>query len=345
MCSNSLSLCLYLAHYFRGRFQCSFHSVVLSIQVSDDETLGLLSWLTSSQAINDDILDDELLDEDFSSSQRFSSSFEKAVEKANLEYEISSQQECQDILDTLKGFQFADQVETSSSTMGDSFSNVIPQVDGSSDEQDNFHQTRKTSKLGLRRKIEMEMAPSPSLMGREMKRSCPSRQVSAQDNELNDGLDPHNSSMMGELIDVSRQSVEMIDRRMLQMNDTPNTVPDVTGTSLSKCSRVQDRDSITSMASSSEDVSLPDNCVSKSEEREITSKTQYSGFIAMTLNTRPPVIMKTNEISMNLDLPSDVIQNVHALNWPSSMSTISNLMLFFYDNCDFKPFVVFSAIL
>lgn len=133
--------------------------------MSDVETLGLLCWLTSSQAVDGFGSDDELIHETILSPQLLSNSYEKALEKAHLEYETASQQECQDILDSLKGFQFEDQNEASASTGDQDFVvndplKVIPQVDGSSDDQNIFPQVDKPSNGDPKRKMETEMTTS-----------------------------------------------------------------------------------------------------------------------------------------------------------------------------------------
>lgn len=94
------------------------------------ETLDLLKWLASSQAMEDLSTDDELIHEAILSPLLPTTAVEKVLEKAHLEYEKESQQECQDILDSIK--------EDATYSVGHVPSvrseNTIPQVDGSFDD-------------------------------------------------------------------------------------------------------------------------------------------------------------------------------------------------------------------
>nr|CAB3458914.1 unnamed protein product [Digitaria exilis] len=67
----------------------------------DAEALGLLSWLASSQAAEDPTTDDELINEVILSPLFGKKSIEVALESAHLDFDSASQQECQDILDSV----------------------------------------------------------------------------------------------------------------------------------------------------------------------------------------------------------------------------------------------------
>nr|CAB3455274.1 unnamed protein product [Digitaria exilis] len=68
---------------------------------ADAEALGLLSWLASSQAAEDPTTDDELINEVILSPLFGKKSIEFALESAHLDFDSASQQECQDILDSV----------------------------------------------------------------------------------------------------------------------------------------------------------------------------------------------------------------------------------------------------
>ncbi|XP_027107695.1 DNA polymerase zeta catalytic subunit isoform X2 [Coffea arabica] len=110
------------------------------LKASDQDALGLLKWLASSQAAEEINSDDELAHQTILSSFLPTSTVDKALEKASTDFENQSQQECQDILDSVE-----DAVATEDSDDKASNSNhnvlfqtlrneVIPQVDGSPDD-------------------------------------------------------------------------------------------------------------------------------------------------------------------------------------------------------------------
>lgn len=108
-------------------------------KLADKEAMGLLSWLASSQAAEDINLDDELAFSTIIYPLLPATSIDKVLEKANIIFESESQQECQDILDSIE-MEFGDLKErASSSDQNDlnhsSSEKIIPQVDGSSDDQ------------------------------------------------------------------------------------------------------------------------------------------------------------------------------------------------------------------
>ncbi|VAH26718.1 unnamed protein product [Triticum turgidum subsp. durum] len=125
----------------------------------DSEALGLLSWMASSQAGEEPTTDDELVNEVILSPLFSKKSIEFALESAHLDFDSASQQECQDILDTLEPMTGAEELNAKnsyhSSPMLDestSVANTIPQIDGSSDEKQKGPQEYDQGKI-TRRKI------------------------------------------------------------------------------------------------------------------------------------------------------------------------------------------------
>ncbi|KAK1386104.1 DNA polymerase [Heracleum sosnowskyi] len=72
------------------------------VKTADHEALTLLNWLASSQAADDINSDDELARETILSPLLPASTMFKMLERANIDYESQSQQECQDILDCVE---------------------------------------------------------------------------------------------------------------------------------------------------------------------------------------------------------------------------------------------------
>ncbi|XP_077217687.1 recovery protein 3 isoform X2 [Tasmannia lanceolata] len=111
-------------------------------KVVDIETLGLLRWFASSQAVEELSTDDELVHDAILSPLLPATTIEKVLEKAHLDYENESQQECQDILDSVDGivkFETSKEKAVYSATQKHlgriSSENVIPQADGAFDDQ------------------------------------------------------------------------------------------------------------------------------------------------------------------------------------------------------------------
>uniref|UniRef100_J3MNX6 DNA polymerase zeta catalytic subunit n=1 Tax=Oryza brachyantha TaxID=4533 RepID=J3MNX6_ORYBR len=134
----------------------------------DAEALGLLGWLASSQAAEEPTTDDELVNEAILSPLFSKKSIAVALESAQLDFDGASQQECQDILDSIEPVngeeQPNDQMSSRNSVKIDessSVSNSIPQLDGSSDENQEVPQEDVPTKKGL----------SASFMSRDGKNS------------------------------------------------------------------------------------------------------------------------------------------------------------------------------
>lgn len=72
------------------------------VKTADHEALTLLKWLASSQAAEEINSDDELARETILSPLLPASTMFKMLERANIDYESQSQQECQDILDCVE---------------------------------------------------------------------------------------------------------------------------------------------------------------------------------------------------------------------------------------------------
>uniref|UniRef100_A0A0E0LPJ1 DNA polymerase zeta catalytic subunit n=1 Tax=Oryza punctata TaxID=4537 RepID=A0A0E0LPJ1_ORYPU len=114
----------------------------------DAEALGLLSWLASSQAAEEPTTDDELVNEAILSPLFSKKSIAVALESAQLDFDGASQQECQDILDSIGPVNGEEQPNDemsyrSSVRLGEnnSLSNSIPQINGSSDENKESEQS------------------------------------------------------------------------------------------------------------------------------------------------------------------------------------------------------------
>ncbi|XP_042518598.1 DNA polymerase zeta catalytic subunit [Macadamia integrifolia] len=115
---------------------------VLDAKVVDEEALGLLRWLASSQAAEDLNTDDLLVHESILSPLLPKKSIDKFMENANFVYENESQQECQDILDSVEDIVDLEDLTNSAahSTHHNhlpqtSSADIIPQVDGLYDDQ------------------------------------------------------------------------------------------------------------------------------------------------------------------------------------------------------------------
>ncbi|XP_069148582.1 DNA polymerase zeta catalytic subunit isoform X3 [Solanum lycopersicum] len=110
------------------------------VKASDQDALRLLNWLASSQAAEDINSDDDLARETILSPLMPATTIDTALEKANVAYENESQQECEDILDSVHDCYFEElDRKTSQSISNDhscrsSTSTMIPQLDGSNDD-------------------------------------------------------------------------------------------------------------------------------------------------------------------------------------------------------------------
>ncbi|GMY21582.1 DNA polymerase zeta catalytic subunit-like, partial [Fagus crenata] len=115
-------------------FSYAFLKSMYCIQATDEEALGLLRWLATSQAGEDINSDDELV-----------------LEKANMDYESESQKECQDILDSI------DDLSDFEGLRKDSSEKMIPQIDGSADDLFSVPcagSTEKSSEIEMRSEFE-----------------------------------------------------------------------------------------------------------------------------------------------------------------------------------------------
>ncbi|KAL3516081.1 hypothetical protein ACH5RR_022983 [Cinchona calisaya] len=109
-------------------------------KASDQDALGLLKWLASSQAAEEINSDDELAHQTILSPLLPPSTINKVLEKASTDFENQSQQECQDILDSVEDAVTNEESDDRtynpnhnllSQTLRDK---IIPQCDGSPDD-------------------------------------------------------------------------------------------------------------------------------------------------------------------------------------------------------------------
>ncbi|MCD7446604.1 hypothetical protein HAX54_010796, partial [Datura stramonium] len=121
------------------------------VKASDQDALRLLNWLASSQAVEDINSDDDLARETILSPLMPATTINTVLEKANVAYENESQQECEDILDSVHDCYFEElDRKTSQSISNDpscrsSSSMMIPQMDGSNDDPSPFSFVNESS--------------------------------------------------------------------------------------------------------------------------------------------------------------------------------------------------------
>ncbi|XP_058738566.1 DNA polymerase zeta catalytic subunit isoform X2 [Vicia villosa] len=124
-----------------GEMQSAGNIGMLDIKDADMEAQNLLKWLATSQAAEDINSDDELACETALSPLLPAATVDKMLEKANIAFENESQQECQDILDSIDDMLELDQPKEKPSRVGHicpveaSSDIMIPQVDGSNDDE------------------------------------------------------------------------------------------------------------------------------------------------------------------------------------------------------------------
>lgn len=138
----------------------------LDPKAADKETLGLLKWLASSQAAEDLNSDDELVCETILSPFLPATTIDKMLERANMDYENGSQQECRDILDSVESsIDYEGIKERASCSHHNNHSpqtsseKMIPQMDGSGDDQYLTPPVGNTG--GLDRSSEFIRSPQP----------------------------------------------------------------------------------------------------------------------------------------------------------------------------------------
>ncbi|KAG8099150.1 hypothetical protein GUJ93_ZPchr0013g35749 [Zizania palustris] len=144
----------------------------------DAEALGLLSWLASSQAADEPTTDDELANEAILSPLFSKKSIEVALESAHLDFDSASQQECQDILDSIEPVNGAeepnDQMSSRRSVRLDestSLRSSIPQLDGSCDEnQETTQEYEKHKNMISKKRARLPSYTSPKSSSKSSKR-------------------------------------------------------------------------------------------------------------------------------------------------------------------------------
>ncbi|KAG5521159.1 hypothetical protein RHGRI_033645 [Rhododendron griersonianum] len=131
------------------------------VKVMEKEALRLLTWLASSQAAEDINSDDELARETILTPLLPATTMDKVLEKANMNFESESQQECQDILDSVDHSNNFEDLKGGSSSADHNYylrqpsqENTIPQVDGSADDQISIPTAGKSSKVEMSNEIE-----------------------------------------------------------------------------------------------------------------------------------------------------------------------------------------------
>ncbi|XP_057439387.1 DNA polymerase zeta catalytic subunit isoform X3 [Lotus japonicus] len=114
----------------------------LDVKVADKDAQNLLKWLATSQAAEDINSDDELVCETILSPLLPAATIDEVLEKASMTYESESQKECQDILDSVDDMLELELPKENPSCSSDhnhpveaSSNSMIPQVDGSNDEE------------------------------------------------------------------------------------------------------------------------------------------------------------------------------------------------------------------
>ncbi|XP_059648523.1 DNA polymerase zeta catalytic subunit isoform X2 [Cornus florida] len=127
-----------------------------NLKIADKEGLGLLRWLASSQAADDINSDDELVCEPILSPLLPAATIDKVLEKANLDYESESQQECQDILDSIEDSTNLEVLNKKASCSTDpsyayqtSPMKTIAQLDGFSNDQNPVTNVGRSPKLEI----------------------------------------------------------------------------------------------------------------------------------------------------------------------------------------------------
>ncbi|KAH1071525.1 hypothetical protein GYH30_008183 [Glycine max] len=114
----------------------------LDIKAADKEAQNILKWLATSQAAEDINSDDELVYETILTPLLPAATIDKVLEEANIAYENESQKECQDILDSIDDMLELELPNEKPShsldhycPIGASSSSMLPQVDGSNDDE------------------------------------------------------------------------------------------------------------------------------------------------------------------------------------------------------------------
>ncbi|KAG5044295.1 hypothetical protein JHK87_008210 [Glycine soja] len=111
-------------------------------KAADKEAQNILKWLATSQAAEDINSDDELVYETILTPLLPAATIDKVLEEANIAYENESQKECQDILDSIDDMLELELPNEKPShsldhycPIGASSSSMLPQVDGSNDDE------------------------------------------------------------------------------------------------------------------------------------------------------------------------------------------------------------------
>lgn len=117
----------------------SMDEVQVTPKAVDEEALGLLRWLASSQAAQDINSDDELLCETILGPLLPAANMDQVIERASQDYGSESQKECQDILDSVEDLDEFEGLNKTKCCPHDehlfrSSEETIPQLDGAADD-------------------------------------------------------------------------------------------------------------------------------------------------------------------------------------------------------------------
>lgn len=210
------------------QLQDSSHVGPSKLKASDQDALGILKWLASSQAAEEINSDDELAHQTILSSFLPTSSVNKVLEKASTDFENHSQQECQDILDSVEDADATEESEDNASNSNHKFSSqtlhnkVIPQVDGSPDDPNSVPFGDKSSS---ETNNVTETSQLAGLRLTERKRKRPqwgSLRVSSNRNIHNGISVPDNSDITGRYDGDFKVSVGTSFREKIEVDKCPN---------------------------------------------------------------------------------------------------------------------------
>ncbi|XP_071725509.1 DNA polymerase zeta catalytic subunit [Rutidosis leptorrhynchoides] len=151
--------------------QCSFTA-------EDPEALRLLNWLASSQAAEDINSDDELRRETILSPLMPATTINQVLEKADMEFISASQQECQDILDSVQDSINVECRSESKTADCDSPSRLnskkeIPQIDGSGDGKKPIYHDGDPVEIEKKKDKDRVQLDSSSSFSKKHKRKSP----------------------------------------------------------------------------------------------------------------------------------------------------------------------------
>lgn len=177
------------------------------VKAADQEALMLLKWLASSQAAEDINSDDELARDTILSPLLPATTMEKVLEKANMDYESQSQQECRDILDCVENSIDFEGLKGNKSQSIDhcqkSSKKTIPQVDDSSDDQMLIPCATKSTEIEMNSESDKSLQTNvqhdfgSSSTKHKRKRVLRSSLPFSLNEKVNDAIQPKSSNLSG----------------------------------------------------------------------------------------------------------------------------------------------------